>query len=178
MLDLAKPLDVGGVRWIAPYAMGGLWYPGRYMEPLEANEPQLSRSIQRCHWLVLDASEGGRLGPEQIFIVGFSQGACIGIEYALRHPGSAIAVVAFSGCLIGPPGTEWKVAGGQSLKGLSVFISGSDVDEWIAEARTRETAQVLRDLGADVVMRIYPGRPHVVSREEQEEAHSFLAKRL
>lgn len=178
MLDLTAALDIGGVRWIAPYAAGGLWYPGRYMEPLESNEPQLTRSVERCHWLVLDSSEGGRLGPEHIFIVGFSQGACIAIEYALRHPNSVAAIVAFSGCLMGPPGTEWKVAAGQSLKGLSVFLSGSDVDEWIAESRTIESARVLKDLGADVEMHIYKGRPHIVSPEELAAAQRFLAERV
>ena len=177
MLDLTGALDIGGVRWIAPYAVGGLWYPGRYMEPLESNEPQLTRSVERCHWLVLDSAEGGRLAPEQIFIVGFSQGACIAIEYALRHPSSVVAVVAFSGCLMGPPGTKWKPAGG-SLKGLNVFLSGSDVDEWISEERTRETARVLKKLGADVEMHVYAGRPHVVSKEELAAAKRFLDARV
>jgi predicted esterase len=178
MLDLTGALDIGGVRWIAPYAAGGLWYPGRYVEPLETNEPQLTRSVERCHWLVLDSSEGGRLGPEQIFIVGFSQGACIAVEYALRHPASVAAIVVFSGCLMGPPGTEWKVAGGQSLKGLSVFLTGSDIDEWIPESRTRETARVLKELGAEVEVRIYRQRPHIVSPEELAEARKFLAGRM
>jgi len=178
MLDLTGALDIEGVRWIAPYAGGGLWYPGRYVDPLESNEPQLTRSVERCHWLVLDSSEGGRLGPEQIFIVGFSQGGCIAVEYTLRHPGSVAAIVAFSGCLMGPPDTQWKVEGGQSLKGLSVFLTGSDVDEWIPESRTRETARVLKELGADVEMRIYPQRPHIVSAQELVEAREFLAARL
>jgi len=178
MLDLTGALEIGGVRWIAPYAGGGLWYPGRYVDPLASNEPQLSRSVERCHWLVLDSSEGGRLGPEQIFIVGFSQGGCIAVEYALRHPGSVSAIVVFSGCVMGPPDTIWKVAGGQSLKGLSVFLTGSDVDEWIPESRTRETARVLRELGADVEMRVYPQRPHIVSPEELVEARHFLEERM
>ena len=178
MLDLTDALTVknagGGVRWLAPYATGGLWYPGRYGEPLDANEPQLTRSVERCHWLVLDAAEGGRLGPEQIFIVGFSQGACVAVEYALRHPVSVAAIVAFTGCLMGPPDTVWKTAGGHSLKGLSVFLSGSDADEWIDEVRTRETARVLQELGAEVEMHIYSGRPHIVSQEELTDARAFL----
>jgi predicted esterase len=164
------------VRWLAPYAERGLWYPGRFMDSIEANEPHLSRSVQRCYWLMHDASEGGRLGPEQIFIVGFSQGACVAVEYALRYPGACAAIVVFSGCLVGPPGTVWKPAGNASLKGLNVFISGSDVDEWIPESRTRETAQVLADLGANVEMRVYPGRPHIVSKEELAEARECLTK--
>jgi predicted esterase len=175
MLDLATGLEIGGTRWIAPYADQGLWYPGRFMEPLESNEPFLTRSVERCHRLIQDASENGRLGPQQLFIVGFSQGACIAIEYAMRHPGSCAAIVVFSGCLMGPAGTDWHPAEGKTLHGLRVFLTGSDMDEWIPEERTRQTAQVLADLGADVEMRVYPSRPHLVSDFELAEARSFLA---
>ena len=96
MLDLASGLEIGGTRWIAPYADNGLWYPGRFMEPLKSNEPFLTRSVERCHRLVSDAGEDGRLSPGQLFIVGFSQGACIAVEYALRHPGCCGAIVVFS----------------------------------------------------------------------------------
>jgi len=175
MLDLATGLEIGGTRWIAPYADQGLWYPGRFMEPLESNEPFLTRSVERCHRLVEDASDGGRLSANQLFIVGFSQGACIAVEYALRHPGCCAAIVVFSGCLMGPPGTHWTPANGKTLHGLRVFISGSDMDEWIPEERTRQTAEVLRNLGAEVEMHVYPSRPHIVSNLEVFEARSFLA---
>jgi predicted esterase len=178
MLDLATGLEIGGTRWIAPYADNGLWYPGRFMEPLESNEPFLTRSVERCHRLVLDAGEDGRLGPGQIFIVGFSQGACVAIEYALRHPGSCAAIVVFSGCLMGPAGTSWRPAGNGTLRGLHVFITGSDMDEWIPEQQSREAARVLTDLGADVDLRIYPSRPHIVSELELAEARGFLRSRL
>jgi phospholipase/carboxylesterase len=88
------------------------------------------------------------------------------------------AIVVFTGGLMGPAATEWKTAGGQSLRGLSVFITGSDVDEWIDESRTRETARVLGELGADVELRIYKGRKHVVSKEELVDARTFLAKHV
>ena len=178
MLDLATGLEIGGTRWIAPYADQGLWYPGRFMEPLESNEPFLTRAVERCHRLIQDAGEDGRLGPEQLFIVGFSQGACIAVEYALRHPGSCAAIVVFSGCLMGPPGTAWHPADGKTLRGLRVFLTGSDMDEWIPEERTREAARVLADLGADVDFRIYPSRPHIVSNLELTEARSFLQSRI
>ena len=178
MLELSTGLEIGGTRWIAPYADNGLWYPGRFMEPLQSNEPFLTRSVERCHRLVNDASEGGRLGASQLFIVGFSQGACIAVEYALRHPGSCGAIVAFSGCLMGPPGTDRHPAGNGTLNGLHVFITGSDFDDWIPEERTREAARVLAALGAAVDLRIYSSRPHIVSDLERAEARVFLQKRM
>ena len=175
MLGLASGLETGGTRWIAPYADNGLWYPGRFNEPLASNEPFLTRSVERCHCLVEDASETGRLAPSKIFIVGFSQGACIAVEYALRHPGCCGAIVVFSGCLMGPAGTDWRPTGGGTLHGLRVFITGSDMDDWIPEERTRQSAQVLTNLGAQVEMRVYASRPHIVSNLELSEARSFLA---
>jgi phospholipase/carboxylesterase len=178
MLDLATGLDLGGTRWIAPYADNGLWYPGRFMEPIESNEPFLTRSVERCHRLVEDASEGGRLAPSQIFIVGFSQGACVALEYALRHPGCCGAIVAFSGCLMGPPGTEWRPRHGKTLTGMHIFITGSDMDEWIPEERSRDAAAVLSRLGAEVDVHIYPSRTHIVSNLEVSEAREFLRPQM
>jgi predicted esterase len=178
MLELAEHLDVGGVRWLAPWADSGRWYPGRFMEPISNNEPYLSRAVERCRRLVDNASEGGRLGPDRIFLVGFSQGACLALEYGLRFPESCAAVIAFTGALMGPSGTEWRPPAGKTLKGLRVFVSGSDADEWIPPESTRETALVLESLGADVALRVYHGRPHIVSDEETSEARAFLAASL
>jgi predicted esterase len=81
----------------------------------------------------------------------------------------------FTGGLIGLPGTAWQLASpATTLRGLPVLLTGSDVDEWVPEARVRETARVLTSLGADVRCRIYPGRPHVVGDEEIEEARGFI----
>jgi len=85
--------------------------------------------------------------------------------------------VVFSGCLLGPPGTEWRPAQDHTLKGLRVFITGSDLDEWIPEERSREAASVLADLGAEVELRIYPSRGHIVSHLELAEAREFLLSR-
>ena len=78
---------------------------------------------------------------------------------------------------MGPPGTRWSASTGR-LDGTTVLITGSDIDEWVPEHRVRETAQVLTDLGADVVIRMYSGRPHVVSDEEVIEARAFLMEWL
>jgi phospholipase/carboxylesterase len=174
MMDLAARLNLEGIRWLAPAAETGKWYPGRYMDIRAANEPNLTRAVQRCHSVVQYANEEGRIPPERIIIAGFSQGACLGVEYVLRHPDQCGVLIVFTGCLIGPPGTVWRTAGAKSLEGLHVLITGSDIDDWVAEDRVRETAKVLGDLGADVRLRIYKGRPHVVSEEEIVEARSFI----
>jgi phospholipase/carboxylesterase len=177
MIELASRLDLDGIRWLAPGADGGSWYPNRFMEPVASNEPFLTRAIERCDAAVGDAAEGGRLIASQLVVIGFSQGACLALEYALRHPGRCGAAIVFTGGLIGLPGTDWQPSA-RTLAGLRVLVTGSDVDEWVPEARVRETARVLTAKGADVRLRVYAGRPHVISDEEIVEARTFLASQL
>jgi phospholipase/carboxylesterase len=179
MIGLADRLRLDACRWVAPAAATGSWYPHRFTEPLDANEPFLSRAIDECDRAVDKASEHGRIPPAQIVVLGFSPGGCLATEYLLRRPGRCGAVVIFTGALIGPPGTPWHLAPpATTLGGLPVLLTGSDVDEWVPEARVRETASVLTSLGADVRCHIYPGRDHTVSDEELVEAREFIEQGL
>ena len=170
---LASSFQLEGIRWLAPAADTGSWYPGRFFDPVAVNEPFLSQAIDRIDRVVDEAGEGGRLGPSQIFLVGFSQGACLALEYALRRPGRSGALVVFTGSIFGAPG-EVRSFPPDLLAGLRVLVTGSDSDEWIPEASTRETARLLSELGAEVRLRVYKGRPHIVSPEELAEARDFI----
>ena len=201
MTELAMELDLDGVRWLAPAAETGKWYPNRFFDARSENEPNLTRAVDRCDRVMDEATENGKLKADQIVVAGFSQGACLALEYAIRRPGRIGAVVVFTGALIGPPETDWlSIAGSRVTKrtahalcaedeirsdagsvlknaplaGLRVFLTGSDDDEWITEAQTRQTAHALADLGADVRMRIYAGRKHLILPEEIREARAFL----
>jgi len=175
-IDLAARFgSIEGIRWVVPEAATpGSWYPGRFWDPRELNQPYLDEAIERCHEAVLEASENGRLGSERLVIVGFSQGACLALEYALRHPGRVGSLIVFTGALLGVPGSDWKATAPRSLAGLRLLLTGSDVDDWVPEENTHEAANLFRELGADVQLRIYPGRPHIVSEEEIDEARSLL----
>jgi phospholipase/carboxylesterase len=170
---LASSFGVDGIRWLAPAADTGSWYPGRFFEPREANEPWLTRAVAQCDRVVEEASEGGRLGTERLVLVGFSQGACLAIEYALKRPRRCGALIVLTGALIGPPDTAWPSSPGL-LAGTRVLLTGSDADDWISEKQTRHTARVLEGLGADVRSRIYHGRPHMVCEDEMREARALL----
>jgi predicted esterase len=175
MISLADRLSVDGCRWVAPAAPTGSWYPHRFMEPVDANEPFLSRAIDECNRAVDQASEHGRIPAARIVLVGFSQGACLATEFVLRHPGRCGALVIFTGGLIGPSDRPWRLAApATTLGGLPVLLTGSDVDEWVPETRVRETATVLTSLGADVRCHIYAGRDHIVSDEELVEAAELI----
>jgi phospholipase/carboxylesterase len=170
---LAGSFGVEGIRWLAPAADTGSWYPGRFFEPREANEPFLTRAIEQCDRVVEEAREQGRLGPERLVMVGFSQGACLAVEYALRRPGRCGAFIVLTGALVGPPDTTWP-SSPNLLAGAHVLLTGSDADDWISEEQTRHTARILQGLGADVRLRVYHGRPHIVSETEMNEARVFL----
>src|SRR4051812_48936374 len=97
MIELASRLDVPGFRWVAPAADGGTWYPHRFWDPIDKNEPFLSQALAACDAAVEEARDGGRVGCDNLAIVGFSQGACIASEYVLRHPGCCRVLVMFTG---------------------------------------------------------------------------------
>ena len=163
ILGLADPLGTDGVLYAAPEAEGNAWYPQSFLQPLERNEPYLTEALKA----VGDAlSELEKLGfaAENTVLLGFSQGACLALEFAARNARRYGGVVALSGGLIGPDGTPRDYAG--SLGGTPVFLGCSDIDAHIPEARVMESAGVMNKLGAEVEMRIYPGMGHTVNEEE------------
>jgi len=175
ILSLAPALAADGVAFVAPQAAGGTWYPYGFMSPMERNEPGIGsgmRTIAR----VLAAVEGAGVPAERTILLGFSQGACLATEFAARHARRYGGVAGLSGGLIGPDGTPRDYAG--SLDGTPVFLGCSDVDGHIPAARVRESADVLRRLGGDVTMRLYPGMGHLVNDDEIDEVRAMLATAL
>ena len=111
--------------------------------------------------------------PERTLLLGFSQGACLSLEYVARNAQRYGGVAGLSGALIGPDGAPRDYPG--SLAGTPIFLGCSDVDPHIPAARVRESATVLERLGAQVTMRLYPGLGHTVSRDEADEVNELLA---
>jgi phospholipase/carboxylesterase len=174
MVYLSSRLNLDNIRWIAPSAgHDRVWYPGLFMDPVSSNEPALTQAIKRIDDAAERAAENGRLDSSRLVMMGFSQGACLTLEYALRHPGRCRTLIVLTGALFGPPGTQWLGSPGM-LSGTRVLLTSSDADDWIPEARVHETARVLADFGAAVDVRIYPGRPHEVSEAELAAASCFI----
>jgi predicted esterase len=163
ILSLADQVNLRDVAYIAPQAAGRTWYPYSFLAPLEQNEPGISSGLRRLSSLVDQLSEQG-VPPERVGLLGFSQGACLALEFAARHPRRYAAVVGLSGGLISPPGTQQGSTG--SLLSTPVFLGCSDIDPHIPLERVRESANVFRQLGAVVDERIYPHMGHTVSRDE------------
>jgi predicted esterase len=163
ILTLADDLAVPDVAYLAPQASGHSWYPNSFLAPIAANEPGLSSGLQVIADLLAGIERAG-IPPERTLLLGFSQGACLSLEYAARHARRYGGVAGLSGALIGPDGTSRNYAG--TLAGTPVFLGCSDVDFHIPAARVEESAQVLRRLGGDVTMRLYAGMDHTVNDDE------------
>lgn len=163
ILGLAAELHLDDVAFLAPQAAGRTWYPYSFLTPMEKNEPGLSSALGVLDRLVASLGKRG-LPPERVGLLGFSQGACLSLEYAARHARRYAAVIGLSGGLIGPPGTPRTYPG--SCAGTPVFVGCSDIDPHIPLERVQETAEVFRRLGADVDERIYRGMEHTVNEDE------------
>ncbi|MBA2564300.1 MAG: phospholipase [Gemmatimonadetes bacterium] len=163
MLPLAAELEVPGFAWLAPQAANGAWYPHSFLAPLASNEPGLSSGLAAIAD-VLRRLEEADIGSDRTLLLGFSQGACLTLEYGARNARRYGGLAGLSGGLIGPPGTPRAYAA--SLARTPVFVGCSDVDPHIPAERVRESARVLRDLGGEVTERLYPGMPHTVNADE------------
>jgi phospholipase/carboxylesterase len=175
MAALADSLAVEGIRYFCPEAPGQTWYPERFVEPLERNQPALGESLSAIEAL-LDTLRRAGFQDGRIVLCGFSQGGCLAAQTLMRRPSGYAAGVVFTGGLIGPPGTVWRAPG--RLVGVPVLLTGSEIDEWVPAWRTRETEAVLAGLGAKLETVIYADRAHIVSEDEILRARALLVDRV
>ena len=171
ILDLVPRLARPNVAYLAPAAAGRTWYPYSFMADIGSNEPGLSSGLGVLASLVERVETAGT-PRHRIVLLGFSQGACLAAEFAVRHASRFGGVLAFSGGLIGPPGTAWSDAG--RFDDTPIFLGCSDHDSHVPESRVDESAAHFARLGADVTKRIYPGMGHLVSDDEIAFARSLL----
>lgn len=172
ILGLAAQFSATDIAYVAPQAAASTWYPYSFLAPIPQNEPWLGSALRVVTGLVEEQQQQG-VSSERIVVMGFSQGACLTLEFAARHARRYAAVVAFTGGLIGPPGTSRDYAG--SLDGTPVFIGSSDVDAHVPLERVRESTDVLRRMRAVVDERIYPGMGHTINADELAAVEALLS---
>jgi phospholipase/carboxylesterase len=173
MLSLAEAFAQPDLAWLAPQAAGRSWYPYSFLAPVARNEPFLSSALWMLDTLLQRLSHDGFAG-ERVVLFGFSQGACLALEYAARHAQRYGGIVGLSGGLIGPEGAPRDYAGG--LAGTPVFLGCSDTDPHIPLERVHETTYLLNALGGSVTERIYPGMGHGINEDEIKQVRGLLAK--
>lgn len=171
ILALARYFERDDLAYLAPEAPGGQWYPYRFMEPIARNEPGITLGLQAIDDVRNTLLQTG-IGAERTVVLGFSQGACLALEYAARHAQRFGGIVGLSGGLIGPDGTPRDYPG--SMEGTPVFLGCSDIDPHIPLHRVQETAQVFERLGARVTLQIYPRMAHTVNDDEIEHVKRLL----
>jgi predicted esterase len=173
ILEIAAELKQPGFVFLAPQASGYTWYPNSFLAPLASNEPGLSSGMAVIAALLERLARTG-IPAERTMLLGFSQGACLTLEFAARNARRYGGVVGLSGGLIGPDGTPRDYPG--SLAGTPVFLGCSDVDPHIPQERVEESAEVLRTLGGDVTARLYPRLGHTVNRDELRFVQEMMEK--
>ena len=172
ILTLAPELDLPGWAFLAPQAAGDTWYPYPFTALIEQNEPWLSSALAVVGEVLVRIAAGG-IPSERTVLLGFSQGACLTLEYAARNARRYGGVAGLSGGLIGPDGAERDDRG--SLEGTPVFLGCSDKDPHIPAERVRQAARTLEGLGAEVTTLLYPNLGHAVNGDEIEQVRRIMS---
>ena len=171
ILSLAAALDVEGFAFLAPQASGNTWYPNSFLSPIPSNEPGITSGLQAISD-VLASIEAAGIPADRTVLLGFSQGACLSLEYSARNARRYGGIACLSGGLVGPDGTPRDYEG--SYWGTPAVLGCSDIDGHIPATRVMESADVLRRMGAKVVAKLYPGMGHLVNDEEIEHVRALM----
>ncbi len=171
ILTLTPYLQVEDFALLAPQATNHTWYPYSFMAPQEANEPWLSSALDVIKNIFDDVINAG-ISAENIYLGGFSQGACLTLEFAARNAQRMGGIVAFSGGLIGQEIDKSKYQ--NDFNQTPVFIGCSDIDPHIPKGRVEESGRVLKDLNANVTVKIYPNMGHTINEDELEVVNNYI----
>ncbi|REA63461.1 phospholipase [Dyadobacter luteus] len=163
IISLKRYLNLNDVAILAPAATNNSWYPFSFMAPVEKNQPALDSALALIDDTVKEIEAAG-IAADQIYFAGFSQGACLMLEYTARHARKYAGIIALTGGLVGEK-LEMTNYGGD-FENTPVFISTGDPDPHVPVSRVEESISVLKNLNAQVSSAIYPGRPHTISGEE------------
>jgi len=172
MLGLARQVvDDPSIALVFPKATNGTWYPKSFLAPLAENQPWLDSALATLARVVVHLKSRGIM-ENRVFLLGFSQGGCLALEYATRHATTYGGVMVLSGGLIGPEIDVTRYHG--DFGGTKVFIGCSDIDFHIPLRRLHESEKVLMERGADVNLRIYPGMGHLINEDEIQQVKSII----
>ncbi len=170
ILGLAKYFTNNTFYVAAPQAENGTWYPYSFMAEEQQNEPWLSSAVDVVKRLIDETSQ--KILLDHIYIMGFSQGACLTLEVTARYAKRYGGIAAFTGGLIGKTLNHEKYRG--DFKGTPVFIGTGDRDPHIPLERSQASAKIMEDLGAQVELKVYQDMPHTINQDEVESVKYLL----
>ena len=171
MLDVARRLGLPGVAYVLPVAAGGSWYPGRYFDPADVNQPHLDWALEAVAAAIGQARRGG-FPDQRIVVGGFSQGACLVAELIARRPAPFAGAAVLTGCRLGPREQQVTTA---AQAGLPMFFSCGRDDPWVRLADVRASAEAFRRAGASVVFEVSAEREHRIGDDAVAGLRRLLA---
>ncbi|MFC6996676.1 alpha/beta hydrolase [Rufibacter roseus] len=173
ILSLAEYLPVEEFSLYAPQATNHSWYPYSFMAPAAQNQPALDSALEMIDGVVQSILDQG-VKSQNIYLLGFSQGACLTSEYATRNAQKYGGLLLFTGGLVGQELEKANYKG--DFAGTPVLITTGDPDPHVPVSRVEETQAIMEELGAVVTKKIYKGRPHTILQEEIELAKEILER--
>jgi len=171
IISLKDHLELDGYAIFAPQANEHSWYPYSFMAPVQNNQPALDSALEVIGELVGDIKQKG-IAQENIYFLGFSQGACLTLEYITRNAGRYGGAIAFTGGLIGEQLVKENYKG--DFNNTSILVTTGDPDPHVPVSRVNDSVDILKALNADVTLKIYKGRQHTISHEEIVLANEIL----
>ena len=171
ILSLSSHLAVKDFSLLAPQATNHTWYPYSFLVPPAQNEPWLSSALDLIKELVDDLYQKG-IPSENIYFTGFSQGACLTLEFITRNANRYGGAAAFTGGLIGDKIYTENYSG--DFKGTPIFIGTSDPDPHVPVERVNDTTRILKSMHADVTEIVYSNMGHTVSADEINNANKLV----
>jgi len=173
ILSISEYLNVSNYLLAAPEATGNTWYPKSFLAPQAENEPWLSSAIDLVHKTVSNLLSHG-ISEENIYFLGFSQGACLSLEYAARNAKRYGGIVAFTGGLIGDQINTSLYKGNFQM--TPVFFGSSDPDMHVPVERVHASVEIFKRMGADTNEIIYPAMGHTINQDEINKANTLIFK--
>lgn len=173
ILGLASHLNVSGYALIGPEATNNTWYPHSFLANPEQNEPWLSSALDLLNEMVEDVKKQG-VTAENIYFLGFSQGACLALEFVARNAQKFGGIAAFTGGLIGDKINRENYSG--NFNGTPIFIGTGNPDRHVPIERVNESVGILEKMDAKVHLQVHEGRPHTISPDEIKEANRVIFK--
>ncbi|WP_026999281.1 alpha/beta hydrolase [Eisenibacter elegans] len=170
ILSLGAYFARPGDHLVAPQAAQHTWYPYSFMAPEAQNEPWLSSAIETVSRLLTDLQ--AHIPARQIYLLGFSQGACLSLEVAARQAQPLGGVVAFIGGLIGEQLVPERYQG--SFEQTPVLMVNSDRDPHVPLERTQASKAIYEQLGANVQLAVKQGMPHTILEEHLVQAQHWV----
>ena len=171
ILSLSSHLTINDFAILAPQATNNTWYPFSFLAPPSQNEPWLSSALGILNDLVSDINAAG-ISSNNIYIIGFSQGACLSLEFAARNPRRWGGVAAFTGGLIGDKVNTTDYSG--EFDQTPIFIGSSDPDPHVPVERVQQTTSILRHMNAEVVEKLYKNMGHTINQDEIDQVNRLL----